>query len=74
MQIILDNMCEKLHGDRLRNNRSLGDRKSEVNNNNNFKNKKNLKTRSGLNSNIQCKTTDAVSGSEFNAHTMTVTQ
>ena len=35
MQNIVSNMCEKFHNDRLRNDRYLGNGKSDNNNNNN---------------------------------------
>jgi len=87
MQIILDNMFEKSHRDRLRNNRSLGNEKSDnkkekTNDNNNNDDDDDLggawrpvwvckKQHSML---ALCKTKDAVSGSElYNAHIMIVT-
>jgi len=41
MQNVVANMCEKFHNDRLRNDRALGNRKSDNNDNNNNKNNKN---------------------------------
>jgi len=38
MQSSLINMCEKFHYDRLRNDRALGNRKSDNNKNNNYNN------------------------------------
>ena len=38
MQNVVVNMCEKFHDDRLRNDRSLGNRKSDNNKNNNKNN------------------------------------
>jgi len=47
MQNILTNMCQKFHYDRLRNDRALGKRKSDINKNPNNNNNNNVRSHWG---------------------------